>query len=673
MTTISADLTDQPNLCSYKEPLVRDGSATVTSTNISKLLFPKSINPVFTNIGGLSLATGYFDFAPDGYIYYGEEGEKQDTGYFTFFGSYSVANAEIEEQSDIADMNMTTLIQSVTGTFCNLWNIANTSGWGLVLWNDGTDIQLKLFISDNDPPSGGEDFTLYTLATFDLSEDVDIDFAISFDFSQSSTQEGILNSFVYDYHTKSTITRNFDTQTIDLIELLYLGGGDSARVKVRPDATGFFNYLKSTNGIYSRFLFFNRLTLNKIDDFLALKNYMPICSSSQIGLASAESSVLGVESYTVATGEVVLKNPSTFTSLNLNAGDYILVGNQCTQENSALCVGFAKIATLTNDDTLTINSEDSLGVTDLSIPINRVFTVFRQNQNIQFEELEHLSSQISNVSNLIWSDVYQSAFPDINFKKSEAIRIISAPSFLQYKYENTIILFTMNDIYRFVLSDTPENWGSSSTALIKDKVGFGLYAKDSVVFTSDAMIWLSSKGIIVWDVNGIKNVTKDKNNIKIDYDLIGGYIPETNQYVLEDGTVMWKYDLTTGAITTGYDYSIVANTPNYITGKMIYATTTSIRTVPGYTAPSGTPEVITPTYLLNNKSKIRRMNLQCKGNSGELTIYQNQDGSLRNTAYSNLSARTGNIALANIWGESFYFKLTDYSDIYKLTLEIMEG
>ena len=663
MPNLDVTVDSQPNLCSFEEAIENDSSSSVGIDNISKIKLIKGIEEQLPDLLTIELNTGYSDFKYTDYTYYGKDGEEQDTGFFTFFGTYSVLNTGIAIYS--TDSVITTLLQSVKGLyqFSQNWDTPVSDGWGLILWKTLTTLTLKLFLSDTEPSS----FTLYDIAEFAQDSDINIDFALSFDFSQTSDETGRLKTFVYDYETNSTIERVFDTQPIDLVNYLYLGGHQG----YNQNGASYKNELKSTGGIFSRFLFFNRFTLNKIDDFLALKNHMTVCSTSQIGLASGESEMLGVSSYVASTRLIILKAGFTFTSLGLEVGDYIMVGQEYDNETSEKCVGFAKIASLPDVDRLTIETDDSLGVI-LSSDDERVFTVFKQNQNIQFEELKHLSEYTSNVSNLVWSDVYQTAFPDLNFKKSDAIRIISAPSFLQYKYENTVILFTTNDIYRFVLSDTPENWGSSSTALIKDKVGFGLYAKDSLVFTTDSIIWLSRKGIIVWDANGIKNITKDKNDISISYDCIGGYIPETNQYILEDGTYMWKYDLDTGAMTTGHDFSIVTNTPNYITGKMIWASSSRIYETHG-TSWTDTPEVITPAYLLDKKTRINRMNLDGSGIYGDIKISQNQDGIERDTTYNNLNVFNRNIPLGNIWGESFYFTLSNYEEINKLTLEFLEG
>jgi hypothetical protein len=156
-----------------------------------------------------------------------------------------------------------------------------------------------------------------------------------------------------------------------------------------------------------------------------------------------------------------------------------------------------------------------------------------------------------------WTDVNYSSFPDLFFKqvKEPIIKVMPAPSFLQFEYQNTFIIFTRNSINRFILEGSASGWGGSSSSLIEEKQQYGLLAEQSLVRAGDALFWLSEVGVIKWaGKEGLNLITKNVIDVPIKSTLFGYYVPLKNQYVLHDTT-----DPSVGGKGTSYVYHIERN------------------------------------------------------------------------------------------------------------------
>ena len=129
-----------------------------------------------------------------------------------------------------------------------------------------------------------------------------------------------------------------------------------------------------------------------------------------------------------------------------------------------------------------------------------------------------------------------------------------APSFLQFEYQNTFIIFTRNSINRFVLQGSASGWSGSSSSLIEEKQQYGLLAEKSLVRAGDALFWLSEVGVVKWDSNGLGLITKNIIDVPIKSSLIGYFVPLNNQYILHDTT-----DPSDIGIGTSYVYHIDRN------------------------------------------------------------------------------------------------------------------
>tara|TARA_R110000737_G_scaffold252683_1_gene262076 strand:- start:1619 stop:3010 length:1392 start_codon:yes stop_codon:yes gene_type:complete len=157
------------------------------------------------------------------------------------------------------------------------------------------------------------------------------------------------------------------------------------------------------------------------------------------------------------------------------------------------------------------------------------------NNNIDFDETKELVYK-SNRNMVKWTNVNGKAFPDLYFKKVKEpiLKIMPAPSFLQFEYQNTFIIFTRNSINRFVLKGSASGWSGSSNSLIEEKQQYGLLAEKSLVRTGDALFWLSEVGVVKWDGKGFGLITKNIIDVPIKDSLFGYYVPLNNQYVLHD-------------------------------------------------------------------------------------------------------------------------------------------
>ena len=133
-----------------------------------------------------------------------------------------------------------------------------------------------------------------------------------------------------------------------------------------------------------------------------------------------------------------------------------------------------------------------------------------------------------------WSNLYSFGFPDLNYLLvGEPIKaMIKAPSFLKFEYDNTLIIFTRNNIYRFVLSGTPDSWKGRVDNLIEEYTEYGLYAPKTLVRAGEALFWMSERGVIKWDVNGLKVISDERINVELNEESVGYYNPVNNQYII---------------------------------------------------------------------------------------------------------------------------------------------
>jgi hypothetical protein len=135
------------------------------------------------------------------------------------------------------------------------------------------------------------------------------------------------------------------------------------------------------------------------------------------------------------------------------------------------------------------------------------------------------------------------SFPPANLIKinEPIIRCKPSPSFLQFTYGNTVLIWTRNGVYRIVLDSSGSAQGSNS--LIPEIKSKGLLHPDTLVQSGGSVMWLSESGVIKWDSSGVRQVSLgviSSNQIfnVIDIPLTARqyrayYIALRNQYLLQ--------------------------------------------------------------------------------------------------------------------------------------------
>ena len=144
-----------------------------------------------------------------------------------------------------------------------------------------------------------------------------------------------------------------------------------------------------------------------------------------------------------------------------------------------------------------------------------------------------------------WSDVNGQNFPDLYSKRlREPLSALTpAPSFLQFQYENTMIIMTRNTINRFLMSGDPSTWAGDPNRLVKEQENYGLYAPQTLVTAGESVLWMSENGIIMWSQNGLQKISE--NVIKISLSAIANmssfFQAIRNQYILHDFSTDFSY------------------------------------------------------------------------------------------------------------------------------------
>lgn len=156
------------------------------------------------------------------------------------------------------------------------------------------------------------------------------------------------------------------------------------------------------------------------------------------------------------------------------------------------------------------------------------------NNQISFSETNTIKYK-ERKTMLKWSNINSFSFPDLNFKllREPILSIIPAPSFLQFEYRNTFLIFTRNTINRFVLSGTADGWAGSVSSLIEEKTQYGLLAPKSLVRAGESIFWLSESGVMMWNKDGMKLISKNIVNVPIENGAVGFYNSLRNQYLIK--------------------------------------------------------------------------------------------------------------------------------------------
>ncbi len=189
-----------------------------------------------------------------------------------------------------------------------------------------------------------------------------------------------------------------------------------------------------------------------------------------------------------------------------------------------------------NDEYL--SESDSLAVRNhfLQQPMYRDFIGWdgEQNANVTVAEAQE-TIEYKDYGNLVrWTAVNQMNFNPLYFVKlrSPFLRMIPAPGFLQDEYRNTVLIFTRNEIYRFVMSGSPDNWSGSTENMIEENTRYGLLAPKTLLRAGETLYWLSEQGLMEWGPGGMKNLTRNIISFTRDENAVAVYDPVNEQVIV---------------------------------------------------------------------------------------------------------------------------------------------
>ena len=301
------------------------------------------------------------------------------------------------------------------------------------------------------------------------------------------------------------------------------------------------------------------------------------------------------------------------------------------------------------------------------------------NNNIDFDETKEIKYK-SNRNMVKWTDVNGKSFPDLFFKKvrEPVIKIMPAPSFLQFEYQNTFIIFTRNSINRFVLQGSASGWSGSSNSLIEEKQQYGLLSEKSLVSAGDALLWLSEVGVIKWDREGLNLITKNIVDVPIKSSLFGYYVPLNNQYVLHDTSdaISYVYHIDRNAWTkfSGLDVkqSVTLTGGSQLENINLYLkeNSPSIDSYPTDTYTTNDSNIKTKNMFFE-KGTLKRMKADYTGDSKELqSIVENMVGAEKTHSVSSASEEWRGVPLGKNRGKSVSFNINNADTISAIMYEL---
>ena len=308
------------------------------------------------------------------------------------------------------------------------------------------------------------------------------------------------------------------------------------------------------------------------------------------------------------------------------------------------------------------------------------------NNNITFDETEEI--KFKDNKNLVkWTDVYFTSFPDLFFKKVKepVLKIMPAPSFLQFEYMNTFIIFTRNSINRFVLDGSADGWRSSSKALIEEKTQYGLLAPDSLVRAGEALFWLSEVGVMMWQKDGLGLISKDIVDIPIEDDVLGFYNNLRNQYIMhrEQGSgssITYVYHIHGGKWTRFTNFDII-DTASLTAGSeldnvnLFLTSTNTIKKYPTATSTTETATIQTKEMFFE-KGVLRRVKAGFEGSDVDFISYLKKNDvagvelTKENTIADIESDKWRGVALANSRGKSVSFEIQNAEKIQSIMYDL---
>ena len=309
------------------------------------------------------------------------------------------------------------------------------------------------------------------------------------------------------------------------------------------------------------------------------------------------------------------------------------------------------------------------------------------NTSIAITKLTEFDLNPSNEKNrLYWSDITGHYFNALDFVSvNEPIKaLLAAPSFLKYQYQNTVIIFTRNSVNRFVLTDDLSRMAQRPDSVIPEYTSGGLYAEASVIYAFNSIMWLSESGVMLWNPEGIANISKGIIDIPIDADAVGAYYAPNNQYWLYCPTtkITYVYHFLNNAWTTFTEIEYVQTRQLNLGEDMdnnlvmldadgiLHEYPTSIRAKQVQT-------IKTKQYRIDNHKPFRyrcRWDADVEPASVKATTYNSLAATPMIESVTDKPQRFSWILLPNgFWGEYIQFEITGSESLTGIDIDIKEG
>lgn len=335
---------------------------------------------------------------------------------------------------------------------------------------------------------------------------------------------------------------------------------------------------------------------------------------------------------------------------------------------------YVEILTAINTTKLSLDSPVGGFTGDIDDVTNYPLTF---NNNVDYSTVVKTITLKEQGNLLKWSSVNGIAFPDLNFKflREPMEAIIPSPSFLQFNYQNTFVIFMRNFVNRFVLDGDPSLLASRSDVLIEEKTNFGLQYANSLARAGEELFWKSEAGIINWSSQGLTNISEGVISIAdigATGDMYGFYSPIRNQYLLHNkGLKTYVWDLKRKIWTKFSGMNIVSKPRTLTAGleadnvNLFIKSTNNIDQYPGSSDTSQASEIRTKDFFIG-KGLVDKIigDFTKTGSTVFSIVVKNLDypGGEKSTTVGNGPLIWRHISLSNKRGRSFYLNITKVTD-----------
>ena len=345
-------------------------------------------------------------------------------------------------------------------------------------------------------------------------------------------------------------------------------------------------------------------------------------------------------------------------------------------------------ADVADDDAAVQNMANFMPAFDEMIGYNYDTT----NNKILFGDVEEI--EFKEYKGMVkWTDVNFTSFPDLFYKnvREPVSKIMPAPSFLQFEYQNTFIIFTRNSINRFILKGSADGWSGSSSSIIEEKTQYGLLAPESLVKSGEALFWLSEVGVMMWNTDGLNMISNNIVDIPITSDVIGFYNNLNNQYILHRNLIGQEGNGTNQSITyvfqiernawskySGFDIVSVAGLTAGVRLENVSLFLDSNGSIKKYPTETYTSQdaLIESKELFFEKGTLRRVKAGFEGDSVDFVSYlkksngQGEEVIKTNTISSIEPNKWRGIANENSRGKSVSFEIQNAKKIKSIMYDL---